>query len=759
MTDITQESLDQWEQQLKATAAQLEGKKRSLAALEKQLVERSHQVQQREIAVKQAERQRDAGYAAEREKLDEELFAKRNAFDADIRKKREIEFNRIAEEAAQKRKEQMQRIDEECSRRKEECDIEISRRISECDTEKEALNRQRQGVAEQNATLEKAQQTIDFRNKRLQTRQEELEERENQLTEEIERKIKERKQSFERESELLREEIERLRESIDMSTSMLSSFEDLKRKLGGEDPAAVLLRLRTAEEANAALRAELVERPVKEMQEWADRVTREKEALEEACRHLSEENNELRSKARDQARLEMEIAELSDKNTMMQRRFEAVEAENNRLAADLKRFSAVYEQQEDREARIKSIEEPLITVLPHSSNAIPVKADMEAYKKRELPWLQHILDSCDAAGLHFPQRIVYAFHTALKTAEFSPITVLAGVSGTGKSELPRLYARFGGLTFLNLAVQPNWDSQESMLGFFNSIDNKFDAQPVLRLLAQSQKPQMENYPYGLKDALTLILLDEMNLAHVELYFAEFLSKLELRRGLSDEAVPQLEVKLGAGIRPYHLPLGKNVLWAGTMNQDETTKSLSDKVLDRGIIIHFPRPSNLERRRNVHNMGTAAPLLPRAVWESWVQTENNFTDELIAPFKHCVETINASLSTVGRALGHRVWQSIEYYMANYPTVLEAQQLGDEQALHGALLLAFEDQLVQKVMPKLRGIETRGKAKADCLDKIREQLDKHGHNLLTDFDLACEFGYGQFIWNSAEYLKEVSGTGNL
>ena len=113
--------------------------------------------------------------------------------------------------------------------------------------------------------------------------------------------------------------------------------------------------------------------------------------------------------------------------------------------------------------------------------------------------------------------------------------MLAGVSGTGKSELPRLYSHFGGLYFEPLSVQPNWDSQESMLGFFNSIDNRFDAQPVLRFLAQSQKPwvpatdEHDGYP-GLADAVCMVLLDEMNLAHPELYFAEFLSKLELRRG-------------------------------------------------------------------------------------------------------------------------------------------------------------------------------------------------------------------------------------
>jgi hypothetical protein len=119
----------------------------------------------------------------------------------------------------------------------------------------------------------------------------------------------------------------------------------------------------------------------------------------------------------------------------------------------------------------------------------------------------------------------------------------------------------------------------------------------------------------------------------------------------------------------------------------------------------------------------------------------------------LETMNGALSTVGRAIGHRVWQSIEFYMANYPDVREA---GEDPAMKAqAMHIAFEDQLVQKVMPKLRGIDTRGKSKDECLDKIRGQLiagiGGDGFNLAEDFDLAMELGYGQFIWQSASYLE--------
>jgi hypothetical protein len=250
--------------------------------------------------------------------------------------------------------------------------------------------------------------------------------------------------------------------------------------------------------------------------------------------------------------------------------------------------------------------------------------------------------------------------------------------------------------------------------------------------------------------------------------------LESRRGKPENSNEYIDVKLGSGIQPYPLKLGRNVLWTGTMNQDETTKSLSDKVLDRGIIINFPRPTSLERREKLNALGgeafKAEPLLPRKVWTSWRQLNSPFSDEQIKPYKGFIEEMNNFLAKASRALGHRVWQSVEYYMANYPTVIKARADNDETGLKRKMHTAFEDQLVQKVMPKLRGIETRGKSKTECLDKIKDLLVRDNYKIVDDFDLACEFGYGQFMWNSANYIKgeddsladpadeEISGGGN-
>jgi len=734
-----------FEEKFSAFKKQLEQREAQCVSELESLETAKEKLRERELTIQKAEIQRDKGYADERAKLDEELFKLRQNLEKELETRRIDALESLEEELSEERDSRMASLEKELANRVKAHEAAIQQ-------DNEELEKKRKALMKAQAELDERKDDLENQKQRLQSSKNYLEEREAGLNEEVEIKVSERKKSFESEKASLLDEISRLRESIKTSSDLLSSFEELKHKLGDEDPAVVLLKLKTYEEEIKSLRAELIERPTLEMQTAFDRMKTEQDALQQALERLSEENRVLKDSSRKQNELEMQIAELEDQNKSLTRRYEAVYADNNRLNEELKRLQSAYEREEDREARVRDIEAPYIAKELSRAELPNPDIKNEENAKYELQWLDGISKSCIDYGLKFPRRILHAFHTALKTSEWSPITVLAGVSGTGKSELPRLYSHFGGINFLSLSVQPNWDSQESMLGFFNSIDNKFDAQPALRLLAQSQKAQSEDYPFGLEDVMSLILMDEMNLAHVELYFAEFLSKLELRRGRKGNDVPSLEVKLGAGIQHYDLPLGRNVLWAGTMNQDETTKSLSDKVLDRGIVINFPRPTTLERRRQLKPLGDQAPLLPRTLWESWWCKGSKFNDDQILPFKEFIEEMNTSLSKVGRALGHRVWQSIEYYMANYPDVLEAQRNNDDTQLAKAMKMAFEDQLVQKVMPKLRGIETRGKSKSDCLDKIRTQLVNDDYTIIEDFDLACEFGYGQFIWSSANYLKD-------
>lgn len=718
---------------------------------------------EREKAIIIAEQKRDAGFADERAALNNELRDKRNQVDAEISNIRAKKLLELDDEVAKLKSKRLDEISNAENMERERIRAEIVKEreawATQQNDERKNLNADRTELEKQKGALSALQSEVEGRKVELESAERMIERKEQrmeqqwqrrneQLQEEVEEQIRERRKSLEATEANFKEENARLREALNIQTGLVSAFEQLKQQLGGKDPAEILRALNSQTDELKRLREELATRPTEEMRERY-------QALESDARNQRARADELERQIISNEAAVAEIGDLRRQNSVLNaenkslaQRASIFEGAANEAQAELNRLRAAYERPAEVEARYKEIEMPHIGV---DKAKQPVQHEID-----EITWLTGIGNACDTYGLHFNPRILKAFHTALKTAEWSPLTVLAGVSGTGKSELPRLYSHFGGIYFEPLSVQPNWDSQESMLGFFNSIDNKFDAQPVLRLLAQSQKPWSNDYP-GLQDAVCLVLLDEMNLAHPELYFAEFLSKLELRRGRKGSDVPFIPVKIGAGMKPYELSLGRNVLWTGTMNQDETTKSLSDKVLDRSIIINFPRPTELKRRLKLTPLDerNRGPALHKASWQSWLVQGSIFPEEVVKPFKAFIENMNAALAISGRALGHRIWQSIEYYMANYPDVRAALAEKDELSTHKAMHIAFEDQLVQKVMPKLRGIDTRGKSKTECLDKIRGQIvagiNGNSFNLAEDFDLACELGYGQFIWQSANYLN--------
>ncbi|MFH5882356.1 hypothetical protein [Liberiplasma polymorphum] len=391
----------------------------------------------------------------------------------------------------------------------------------------------------------------------------------------------------------------------------------------------------------------------------------------------------------------------------------------------------------------ESIEEPLKEFRNFKTN--------ENTSINEVEWIKKIQSDCEASGFKFSERLFYSFHTSLKTSDMSPLTVLAGVSGTGKSKLPQLYSRFGGLYFLSLPVQPDWDSPQSLFGYFNSIEKRFNSTTLLRALVAFQKDKSESETkdniLDLSDKVLIVLLDEMNLAHVELYFSDLLSKLEERRGEDKEI--SFEVDLGAKNGKYHVYLTSNVLWAGTMNEDETTKSLSDKVIDRGNVISFPRPTKFESYNQNHLKPMAAKI-DKKVWEDWINCKANIKSEFIEKYKEIVLDINKHLRKANRALGHRVWQSIENYLISHPLVMKNQESNDEKLIK-ALNYAFEEALVHKVITKLRGIETEGKLRSSCLDPIKNVIDEHASTLSSDFEYALQSITGTFIWDSSEYLN--------
>jgi hypothetical protein len=714
------------------------------------------EIVRRQALLAVAEQKRDEGFARERAELDSQLIERRAeanaALEFQIAELRQLRLSEIDE---------LVRLEE--ARSRERMQSERDAWEAEYSCQRASLSALMSEVERQAGINDALQSDLERRRVEFERLELDHEESVSRITTQMQRRREKLDQEVAAASA---EEVARLQSLLEASQEVngrllqsirkheegLESFKLLQQQLGGREPSSVINELRTLGEIVARQREELATRPYEEVRARFEDLDRERQSLMNRISELSQMLQQKELLASQSLELKNRNIELEAVKSSLEQRAKIFQDQADTAMAEIQRLRSAYERPAEIEARYREIEEPR-----WSFNEVSRETSTDI---SESEWLSSIIGRCDSYGLSFNPRIVKAFHTSLKTAEWSPLTVLAGVSGTGKSELPRLYSHFGGLYYEPLSVQPNWDSQESMLGYFNSIDNRFDAQPVLRFLAQSQKswteekPGAPGYP-GLRDRLCLVLLDEMNLAHPELYFAEFLSKLELRRGKKGQDVPSLPVKIGAGMKPYDLKLGRNVLWTGTMNQDETTKSLSDKVLDRSVIIYFPRPTDLKSRRKLtplddDNRGADLPI---KTWQKWLSQESGFSDEEIQPYKSFIETMNAALEVAGRAIGHRVWQSIEYYMANYPDVRNASDNGTKKR---GMHIAFEDQLVQKVMPKLRGIDTRGRSRDECLDKIRAQIvdgvNGDGFNIAKDFDLACELGYGQFIWQSANYLRD-------
>lgn len=406
----------------------------------------------------------------------------------------------------------------------------------------------------------------------------------------------------------------------------------------------------------------------------------------------------------------------------------SLEADRNMLKERFENLKNMYAGVEDFEKRQKNIKEQIVKTNPKVLGA-------PSNEVEELAFLERIEKGMQEFNVFYPKRLLYMFHTALKSASLSPLSVLSGVSGTGKSELPKLYAHFGGLNFLSIAVQPTWDSPESLMGYFNAIENKFDATEFLRFFIQTTLSNNEE-PYGLKEAMNIVLLDEMNLAHIELYFAEFLSKLEVKRSKETN----ISIKLGTGLT-WESPLGDNLLFVGTMNEDESTKMLSDKVLDRAFCLNFERPKELISKQQ-KPLPSNDEYLKAETFNRWINKEGDQEAKLEGKYKKLTEEINERLDDCGRSIGHRVWQSMSAYMHNHPLVLHASDKNK------ALQFAYEECLVLKIFPKLRGVQTRNN---QHLTKIQDLLKDF--SVSSDFKQAMENDFKEFVFNSANYLNNA------
>ncbi len=268
------------------------------------------------------------------------------------------------------------------------------------------------------------------------------------------------------------------------------------------------------------------------------------------------------------------------------------------------------------------------------------------------PSFGEIASAIFAQGMSIEERDLRRYHLALKSRGF---VILSGVSGTGKTWLTEAYARAVDAECLLVPVAPNWTTNEDLLGYFNPLDGDYHDTLFSRFLrsaareyerAQAEKRRVK--PYHL-------VLDEMNLARVEYYFAKFLSALEARFRYGTATV-----ELG----PHQdVLLPPNLRFAGTVNVDETTHGFADKVYDRAQLIEL----QLRREALSEHLGDAP--YHETLMEVWDVVH------AVAPF------------------AFRVLDDIQAYVR----LAESLSVPWQEAL--------DEQLLQKVLPKLKGADLR------------------------------------------------------
>ena len=310
------------------------------------------------------------------------------------------------------------------------------------------------------------------------------------------------------------------------------------------------------------------------------------------------------------------------------------------------------------------------------------------------------------AGGHYPGGEIRHLHASLNFLPHKHFVVLSGLSGTGKTRLAMQYARAvhglgpdedDPLLFV-CPVRPEWTDPSGLTGYVDVLRDQYVVPPFLEAILVATAH---------RDSPVFAILDELNLARVEHYLSDVLSAMETGSPLQlhSESVP-MKGSTGTRIRAeLHLPT--NLFVIGTINVDETTSPLSDKVLDRALLIDM---STVDLSGFLAKLGAEEPALRAAC-------------EALGPG---LERLHGLLDENRFGFGYRVAEECVRYHA-----FAAEHLGSEAEE------ALDRVLVQKVLVKLRGTERQrdllvrlGEACEDLpvaralLGRMTDDLDEYG-----------------------------------
>ncbi|MCY4373394.1 MAG: hypothetical protein OXC31_06425 [Spirochaetaceae bacterium] len=305
------------------------------------------------------------------------------------------------------------------------------------------------------------------------------------------------------------------------------------------------------------------------------------------------------------------------------------------------------------------------------------------------PELSHITEHFEsirkAGRLIFEREMVESLHLGLWARARRHFAVLTGLSGTGKTLLAVEYAK--ALTgkdsestarICTIAVQPGWYDPTPLLGYVNPLgENQYTKTEFVRFLIRATKNPSQPH---------VCVLDEMNLSHPEQYLAPILSAMEV----DGETIELHGGDAKAHRIPRIIPYPHNLVLIGTLNMDETTLGISDKVLDRAFTLEF-WDVNVEQ------------------WPGWKSAQ--LVDQDAETVKEILKQMMDALSPARLHFGWRVIEEVVRFM-------EQRQ---KQTAGLTVDHALDRVLYAKVLPKLRGDDSPRfrKALADCRAALNER----------------------------------------
>lgn len=340
------------------------------------------------------------------------------------------------------------------------------------------------------------------------------------------------------------------------------------------------------------------------------------------------------------------------------------------------------------------------------SDVLEIKDEGGTYYLHVLKKEFLISDLPDVLDSVFAERYI----TSLLT---KPFVILTGNSGTGKTRIAKQFSQYlertidGKRNWLIVPVGADWTDNTKMLGFYNPLEEKYVSTPTLDFILQAIKNP--TVPY-------FLILDEMNLSHVERYFSDFLSAMESDEEILLYKVSGKKAKDGEEITiPEKIRLPKNLFVTGTVNIDETTYMFSPKVLDRSNVVEFKPEKEavlnlMTGSVDVNNVSRAG----NGVAEGFIDLASvirngvcNVEQIKLEQVREFLDSIYEELQESGFEFAYRTVKEIrQYYAAAY----------ELQKGNFNLTRTMDEQIVQKILPKIYGDR---KQIGELLDTLEEK----------------------------------------